>query len=235
MKKKLNGCIQNLYRRNHLNTFCIFCVLALKTEPELKKKGRIILTLKNNIQALNEQLDNIIKGCQQSDNRAQKELFDLFSRKMYGVCLRYGGNRSEAQDILQDGFLKIYEKIHQYEFKGSFEGWMRRIFVNTALERYRNQYKIINIQDGWREINENGYDHILDNITADELMALVQALSPKYRVVFNMYAIEGYSHKEISDLLGINEGTSKSNLSRARIILQDKVKQLYNTAMKVGI
>lgn len=201
----------------------------------MKKTGRIILTLKNNIQALNSQLDNIIKGCQQYESRAQKELFDLFGRKMFGVCLRYGGNHSEAQDILQDGFLKIYEKIHQYEFKGSFEGWMRRIFVNTALERYRNQYKIINIQDGWRDINEDCYEHITDNITANELLSLVQELSPKYRVVFNMYAIEGYSHKEIADELGITEGTSKSNLSRARIILQDKVKQLYSTALKVGV
>lgn len=154
---------------------------------------------------------------------------------MFGVCLRYGGNRSEAQDILQEGFLKIYEKIHQFEFKGSFEGWMRRIFVNTALERFRSQYKIINIQDGWREINDDGYEHITSNITADELLAIIQELSPKYRVVFNMYAIEGYSHKEISDMLGITEGTSKSNLSRARVILQDKVKQMYSSAIRVGV
>ena len=201
----------------------------------MDKKGRIILTLKNNIQALNNQLEHIIKGCQQSDRRAQKELFDLFGKKMYGICLRYSNGQTEAQDVLQEGFLKIYEKIHQFEFKGSFEGWMRKIFVNTALEKYRGQYKIINIQDGWREIKEDSYDDITSNITADELLSIVQELSPKYRVVFNMYAIEGYSHKEISDLLGISEGTSKSNLSRARIILQDKVRQLYSTAIKVGI
>lgn len=201
----------------------------------MDKKGRIILTLKNNIQALNSQLEHIIKGCQQSDRRAQKELFDLLGKKMYGVCLRYSNGQAEAQDVLQEGFLKIYEKIHQFEFKGSFEGWMRKIFVNTALEKYRGQYKIINIQDGWREIKEDSYEDITSNITANELLSIVQELSPKYRVVFNMYAIEGYSHKEISDLLGISEGTSKSNLSRARIILQDKVKQLYSTAIKVGI
>ncbi|MBN2487199.1 MAG: sigma-70 family RNA polymerase sigma factor [Bacteroidales bacterium] len=154
---------------------------------------------------------------------------------MYGVCLRYGGNHSEAQDILHDGFLKIFGKIGQFEFKGSFEGWMRRIFVNTALERFRNQYKVINIQDGWRDIKEDSYEHITSNITAEELVALIQELSPKYRVVFNMYAIEGYSHKEIAELLGINEGTSKSNLSRARMILQDKVRQLYSASVKVGM
>jgi RNA polymerase sigma factor (sigma-70 family) len=201
----------------------------------LNKTGTITLTLKNNYQALNQQLDDIIKGCQQSNSRAQKELFDLFGKKMFGVCLRYGGNRNEAQDILQDGFLKIFEKIHQFEYKGSFEGWMRRIFVNTALERYRNQYKIINIQDGWHDNEVGSYEHISDAIARDELMSIIQDLSPKYRVVFNMYAIEGYSHKEISDLLGITEGTSKSNLSRARIILQEKVKQMYSTAVKVGV
>lgn len=191
--------------------------------------------MRNNVRDLNNQLDNIIKRCQQSDSRAQKELYDLFGKKMYGVCLRYGGNHSEAQDILHDGFLKIFGKIGQFEFKGSFEGWMRRIFVNTALERFRNQYKVINIQDGWRDIKEDSYEHITSNITAEELVALIQELSPKYRVVFNMYAIEGYSHKEIAELLGINEGTSKSNLSRARMILQDKVRQLYSASVKVGM
>jgi RNA polymerase sigma-70 factor (ECF subfamily) len=200
----------------------------------LEKKGRIILTLRNNIQALNDKLENIITGCQQNDTLAQKELFDLLGSKMYGVCLRYAGNESDAQDILQDGFLKIFEKIHQFEFKGSFEGWMRKIFVNTALEKYRGQYKVINIQDGWKEGLNNSYENITSNITVEELVGLIGELSPKYRTVFNLYAIEGYSHKEIAELLGISEGTSKSNLSRARIILQDKVKQLYNIAVRIG-
>jgi RNA polymerase sigma factor (sigma-70 family) len=206
-----------------------------KIESKLSKKGRIILTLRNNVLALNEKLENIISDCQQGDSRAQKELFDLLGKKMYGICLRYAGNHSDAQDILQDGFLKIFEKIHQFEFKGSFEGWMRKIFVNTALERYRGQYKIINIQDGWRDIAEEGYDHIGSSISAEEIVAIIQELSPKYRIVFNMYAIEGYSHKEISEQLGITEGTSKSNLSRARIILQDRVKQMYSPVARVGI
>jgi RNA polymerase sigma-70 factor (ECF subfamily) len=201
----------------------------------LNKRGRIILTLKNNVQALQEKLENIIYGCQRSDNRAQKDLFDLFGKKMFGICLRYAGNHADAQDILQEGFLKIFEKIHQFEFKGSFEGWMRKIFVNTALERYRNQYKIINIQDGWRDTTEEAYDHISSAITAEELIGIIQELSPKYRVVFNLYALEGYSHKEISEMLNITEGTSKSNLSRARIILQDKVKQMYSAVAKVGV
>lgn len=200
----------------------------------MNKEGRIILTLKNNLQALNDQLEHIIAGCQRGEARAQKDLYEHFGSKMYGICLRYGGNEADAQDILQDGFLKIFEKIHQFENKGSFEGWMRRIFVNTALEKYRGQYKVINIQDGWREVQSNSYEDIHSNITTKELIKLVSDLSPKYRTVFNLYAIEGYSHKEISAKLGISEGTSKSNLSRARLILQDKIKQLYSSAVNVG-
>lgn len=199
----------------------------------MEEKGRIILTLKNKVQALNKELENIVKGCQQQQATAQKELYDLFASKMYGVCLRYGGNPNDAQDILQDGFLKIFEKIHQYGSKGSFEGWMRRVFVNTALEKYRGQYKVISIQDGTRDLADDGYEHIGETIGAKELIELVQNLSPKYRTVFNLYAIEGYSHKEISEMMEISEGTSKSNLSRARAILQEKVKQLYKTPMKI--
>ncbi len=202
---------------------------------KLEKKGKIILTLKNKFQALSEKLDYIIQGCQQKDAKAQKELFDLFGGKMYGVCLRYAGNRDDAQDVLQEGFLKIYEKIYQFEFKGSFEGWMRRIFVNIALERYRGQYQVINIQDSWREGSNDDYENITGVLTAEELLKIIQGLSPKYRAVFNLYAIEGYSHKEISEMLDITEGTSKSNLSRARIILQEKVKQLYATPIQVGL
>lgn len=201
----------------------------------MDKKGKIILTLKNKFQALSEKLDYIIKGCQQKDARAQKELFDLFGSKMYAVCLRYAGNRTDAQDILQEGFLKIYEKIYQFEFKGSFEGWLRRIFVNLSLERYRGQYQVINIQDSWREGSNDDYENITGILTIEELLKIIQELSPKYRTVFNLYAIEGYSHKEISEMLDISEGTSKSNLSRARTILQEKVKQLYSVPMQIGL
>jgi RNA polymerase sigma factor (sigma-70 family) len=201
----------------------------------LTKKGRIILTLRNRFQDLEKKLENIITGCQQKDTRSQKELYDLLGGKMYGVCLRYAGNTDDANDILQDGFLKVFEKIHQFKFEGSFEGWLRRIFVNTALERYRGQYKIINIQDSWRELKEGSYENIVSSITVDELVGLIQELSPKYRAVFNLYAIEGYSHKEIADLLGVSEGTSKSNLSRARLILQEKVAQYYNTELKMQL
>lgn len=154
---------------------------------------------------------------------------------MYGVCLRYSGSEDDAKDILQDGFVKIYEKIHQFKFQGSFEGWMRRIFVNTALERYRGQYQIISIHDGYNESDMYSYDHINNQINTNDLLKIINQLSPKYRMVFNLYAIEGYSHKEIAEMLNITEGTSKSNLSRARMILQDKIHQLYNVASRIGI
>jgi RNA polymerase sigma-70 factor (ECF subfamily) len=191
--------------------------------------------LKNKFQDLNKHLEDIIIGCQQHNSRSQKELFDLLGNKMYGICLRYAGNVNDANDILQDGFLKVFEKIHQFKFQGSFEGWVRRIFVNTALERYRGQYKVINIQDAWREQADSGFEDIVSSITVEELVSLVQDLSPKYRAVFNLYAIEGYSHKEIAEKLDISEGTSKSNLSRARTILQEKVAQHYSADVKMRL
>jgi RNA polymerase sigma-70 factor (ECF subfamily) len=136
--------------------------------------------------------------------------------------------------VLQDGFLKIFEKINQFEFKGSFEGWMKKIMVNTALEKYRTQYKVINILDGMNNYEKESFEDVSDLITADELLTFIQDLSPKYRMVFNLYAIEGYSHKEISEMLDISEGTSKSNLSRARLILQEKVKSLYGSSIQTG-
>lgn len=159
-------------------------------------------------------------------------LYEHFSGQMFAVCLRYSGSAEDAQDVLHEGFLKIFEKIRQFKFKGSFEGWVRKIMVNTALEKFRNQYKVISIQENAFEYDSRGSEDITDNLTAKELLVLIQDLSPQYRMVFNLYAIEGYSHKEISDLLNISEGTSKSNLSRARIILQDKVKKYYSNAVR---
>jgi RNA polymerase sigma-70 factor (ECF subfamily) len=181
-----------------------------------------------------DSIENIIKGCCRKDPRAQRKLYEHFSGQMFGVCLRYSGSSEDAQDILHEGFLKIFEKIKQYKFKGSFEGWVRKIMVNTALEKFRNQYKVISIEDNVFEYDTRGSEDMTDNMTAKELLAFIQDLSPQYRTVFNLYAIEGYSHKEISELLNISEGTSKSNLSRARIILQEKVKKYYSQPLRAG-
>ena len=158
---------------------------------------------------------------------AQRELYDMFKSKMFGICLRYAGNYDDAQDILQDGFLKVFEKIHQFGFKGAFEGWMRKIMVNTALEKYRLHYRQVTVNENIAEIEYEQENEIIAEIDRIELVKIIQDLSPRYRIVFNLYALEGYSHKEISEMLQITEGTSKSNLSRARTILQEKVNKYY--------
>lgn len=173
------------------------------------------------------EIDDIIKACQRGEVKAQEQLYRLFQRKMFAVCLYYAGNESEAQDHLQDGFYQLFQKIGKYSFKGSFEGWMRRLFVNLILQKYRSKKPLYTT--GYYEDlpNEPSYEHILQQITADDLLQLIHELSPQYRLVFNLFAIEGYSHKEIGEKLNISEGTSKSNLSRARSLLQEKVAKRY--------
>lgn len=179
-----------------------------------------------------DNIENIIQGCRRKNSVAQKLLYEKYSGSMFGVCLRYSGSKQDAEDILHEGFLKIFEKIQQFKSQGSFIGWMRKIMVNTALEKYRNQYKMVSLPEDGAEYDQPGYDDLTVNLTAKELMSFIQDLSPQYRIVFNMFAIEGYSHKEISDTLNISEGTSKSNLSRARSILQEKVKEYYNRGIR---
>ncbi len=179
-----------------------------------------------------DNIENIIQGCRRKDSLAQKTLYEEYSGCMFGVCLRYSGSKQDAEDILHEGFLKIFEKISQFKSRGSFVGWMRKIMVNTALERHRNQYKNVHLYEDTTDFGQAGYDDLTVNLTAKELMKFIQDLSPQYRIVFNMFAIEGYSHKEISKTLNISEGTSKSNLSRARTILQEKVKAYYNEGIR---
>ncbi|MCC6309076.1 MAG: RNA polymerase sigma factor [Chitinophagaceae bacterium] len=155
----------------------------------------------------------------------QEELYRRFSPRMYAVCLRYAGNAEEAQDILQEGFIKVFKKLDSFRSEGSFEGWVRRIFVNTAIEHFRRKKYLMPVTEREENTIEGKYLSVLDNLAAADIMALVQELSPGYRTVFNMYVVEGYSHKEIGDILGISEGTSKSQLSRAKVILQDMVKK----------
>lgn len=171
---------------------------------------------------------NIIKACLKGDRASQKRFYQIFADKMYGVCFRYTNNEDEAKDILQDGFIKVFLNLKKFNNKGSLEGWIRRIIVNTALERFRDKKYLfaVKMESGY-ERDEKEYDHIISEISANDLLKLIQELTPQYRTVFNLYAIEGYSHKEISEKLNIKEGTSKSNLSRAREILKDKVKEYY--------
>ena len=176
---------------------------------------------------LADYLHKVVRGCQENNPGAQRELYDMFKSKMFGVCLRYAGNYHDAEDILQEGFMKVFEKINQYGFKGAFEGWIRKIMVNTALEKYRMHFQAVSIHENQTEIDHEAEKELATDIEVNELLQIIQDLTPRYRVVFNLYALEGYTHKEISDMLQISEGTSKSNLSRARAILQEKVNKYY--------
>jgi RNA polymerase sigma-70 factor (ECF subfamily) len=168
---------------------------------------------------------DIIDGCLSGSRRDQELLYRRYAPRLYAVCLRYTGNTEEARDVLQEGFIKIYENLERYSREGSFEGWIRKIIVNTALEKYRNRYYLSRVDDidGVEEqLSEPDTDDFA-GLEATDLLNMIMELPPKYRMVFNLYAIEGYTHKEIGAMLGISEGTSKSNLSRARDILQKKV------------
>lgn len=164
--------------------------------------------------------DELIKGCLRRDRTSQQALYDLYSSKMYGVCYRYVKHSMEAEDILVTAFTKIFERLNQYKGEGSFEGWIRRIMVNeslTYLRKHRTMYLETDLAQAEREPD---YDQMSDHLEAEDLLKLIQKLPPGYQVVFNMYAIDGYSHKEIAAQLGISENTSKSQLSRARAYLQ---------------
>jgi RNA polymerase sigma factor (sigma-70 family) len=163
---------------------------------------------------------DLIKGCLRRDRVSQQQLFDLYSSKMYAICYRYVKNPMEAEDILVTAFTKIFERISQFKGDGSFEGWIRRVMVNEALtflRKSRNMYLETDLEQADREPN---YDQLSDHLEAEDLMRMIQELPAGYRLVFNMYAIDGYSHKEIAEQLGISENTSKSQLSRARTYLQ---------------
>jgi RNA polymerase sigma factor (sigma-70 family) len=166
---------------------------------------------------------DLIDGCLQGDRRMQYELYQRFAPKMYGVCLRYAANATEAEDILQEGFIKVFGKLQSFRREGSFEGWVRRIFVNTAIEHFRKKSYLQPITEKEEGVYEANYLSVLDNLAEKDIVGLVQQLSPGYRTVFNLYVVEGYTHREIAEQMGISEGTSKSQLSRAKLILQDLV------------
>lgn len=167
---------------------------------------------------------DLIKGCIEGNRRMQEELYTRFASKMYAVCLRYANNANDAQDLLQEGFIKVYKNLHRFRAEGSFEGWIRRVFVNTSIEHFRRKATQLAIVSEKEENSIEDSDvSALDNLAEKDIINLIQELSPGYRTVFNLYVVEGYSHREIGDILGISEGTSKSQLARAKGILQKKV------------
>lgn len=177
--------------------------------------------------------DELIKGCIRENTACQKEVFDRYASHMLGVCQRYARNSFDAEDILQDAFIKVFNKISQFKSEGSFEGWIRRIVVNTALKKYsltRYSKEITGYELGdnhEKQIDPAAYAQL----TEKDLLALINNLPDGYRVIFNLYVIEGYQHEEIAAMLGIQPGTSRSQLVKARAMLQKQIIQLQKVAV----
>ena len=163
----------------------------------------------------------------------QEELYVRFAPKMYAVCLRYANHAEDAQDLLQEGFIKVYRNLQHFRAEGSFEGWIRRVFVNTSIEYFRKKSaKLSMVTEKEESTIEDNDISALESLAQKDIIKIVQELSPGYRTVFNLYVVEGYSHKEIGDMLGISEGTSKSQLARAKSVLQKKIVQYLSDTQK---
>ena len=165
-------------------------------------------------------LEQLIHDCKKNDRKAQEQLYRQFAPKMFSLCLKYSRNYAEAQDNLQESFLLIFEKIQQYEFKGAFEGWLKRVLINYILQQYRKKRLLNSIDD--QDFEEVEVE-LEEGISVEFLMKIIQELPDRYRLVFNLNVFENYTHQEIADALGISVGTSKSNLSRAKLILKQKI------------
>jgi RNA polymerase sigma-70 factor (ECF subfamily) len=175
-------------------------------------------------------VDDLLEGCKRGERRTQELLYKLLSSRMLGVCMRYAKDQFEAEDMLQMGFVKVFQKVSEFREEGSFEGWIRRIMVNTAIETYRKNQRMIHAVDIDEVFDEPQVTFDMNGLEVKDLMKLIQELSAGYKLVFNLYAIEGYSHKEIAEQLGISEGASKSQLSRARAILKEKIRKIESNA-----
>lgn len=171
-------------------------------------------------------MDHLLAACKKGERQAQKALYESYAAKMMAVCMRYAHSTFEAEDMLQNGFVKIFGSIATFEGAGSFEGWMRRIMVNTAIEAYRKNKRSVETIAIDMVYDQGSFMADIGNLEAKDLMKLVQSLPNGYQMVFNLYAIEGYSHAEIAEQLGISEGASKSQLSRARSWLKEKIKMM---------
>jgi RNA polymerase sigma-70 factor (ECF subfamily) len=172
-------------------------------------------------------IKQIVDNCVNGNPFAQKSLYDIYSAKMFSVCNRYMTNRTDAEDVFQDGFLKVFENISKLKNIEAIEWWMKKIFINEALQLYHKKKKIdFSSEESSFEVAQIDDFNIYVKLQTDEISKLLNELPEKMRITFNLYAIEGYSHKEIAEMLNVTEGTSKSNLHDARIILKDKIKKL---------
>ena len=172
--------------------------------------------------------DKLIEGCIAGKREVQRLLYDLYSKKMMAVCLRYAPTTFEAEDIMQEAFVKVFSNIANFKRDCPLEFWIRKIMVNTALKHLRGK-QLLTVSHEAEEVSNLTSDSFsLTGYSLDELLSMIQSLAPRYRMVFNLYAIEGYNHKEIGEMLGISEGTSKSQYSRARAILQGMISRQEN-------
>ncbi len=189
--------------------------------------------MKRTNEELNLELNEIIELCKKSDRRAQEKLFRTYYGKMFAVCVRYISDRDSAQEVVQEGFIKVFDNIRVFDHKGSFEGWMRRIMANCAIDAIRKKRKdtLFSAEDNdfkfLPEDENDQEDWGLTSIKAELALEAIEKLSPAYKMVFNLYVMENYSHKEIAELLGISEGTSKSNLAKAKVNLQGYLKKKF--------
>lgn len=182
----------------------------------------------SNMNAMNTDinLNRMWEGCLQNDRKQQEALYRALAPKMLAVCMRYANDKDEAQDILQEGFIKMFNNVHKYRGDGNLEGWIRRIMVHTAISRYRKLKPMVLVEDMAEEGAMSSASQNANNLEVNDLMKLIQQLPQAYRSVFNMYAVEGYSHQEIGNKLGITELLSRTTLYRARNILKEKLSQL---------
>ncbi|MEY5047303.1 MAG: hypothetical protein RLZZ175_662 [Bacteroidota bacterium] len=174
---------------------------------------------------MQQSLDTIISACKRNDRKAQKAIYETYANRMLAICMRYVKSRQDAEDVLQEGFLKIFDQINTFRNEGSFEGWMKRIFVGLAIDNFRKN-KNIDLNDSLENVDFQNDENIYSKFSAQEIINSIAELPDGFRMIFNLYAIEGFTHKEIAEKLSISEGTSKSQFARAKMklisLLKDK-------------
>ena len=181
-------------------------------------------------------LEDIIKGCKKNNSKAQGELYRLYKDVLFVLCLKYCRDEAEAEDVLHNAFIKIFTKINSFKNVGSFEGWLKRITINIAIDSYKKNTKLLPIKDDYIE-DTYLTEEEADQLSPDYILTLIQQLPDQYRLTFSLYELDNYSHKEIAEMLTISESTSKSNLHRAKVILKEKIRRTdstYNTIVSNG-
>ena len=186
--------------------------------------------------AFNENdLPSLVEACREENPHAQRALFKQFFSYSKSICLRYSSSQEEAEEVINDGFLKVFKNLHKYDSQQPFKAWLRTIMVNTSIDYYRRRDKYTYELDAERTEDHPFDENVLDKIAADEILVLVQKLPTSYRTVFMLHVVEGYNHREIADLLTINEGTSRSNFLKARHKLQDMIRTYYPHLYTIGL